>query len=208
MRPKVVCSLPVRQPEDLKEVVSIPGDLVELRVDYFEDPLSLPLDSLGHLKKKLIVTFRDAEEGGVREIDPQIKLDLLSKLRKLEITYDVEAKFAIRYGVKTDGEIVSAHYLDRVPRVEEVGELIRAFPRAETFKVAVVAKEGYLRVLLRLLEYGKVAVMSLGGPPEERIGLGLIGSSLVYGYAKDPTAPGQMSCSRLTEVMRHIFPFS
>jgi 3-dehydroquinate dehydratase len=207
LRPKIVCSIPIRSAEDLLDIASFEGDLIELRLDFADDIVPLPFEELKKNKERLLVTLRDTEEGGVHGFSPELKVKLLSTLREQGLMYDVEAKFAMRYGIPTEGEVVSVHYLDRVPRVEEVAEYIRLFPRAEVFKVAVVAKEGYLRVLTRLLEYGKVAVMPLGGSPEERIGLGLIGSQLVYGYGREPIAAGQMSCSRLRNIMHAIFPF-
>lgn len=206
----VVASLPVRSEEDLNKVPLLSdADLVELRLDYLNNVAFPPLEKLRSLKERVIITIRDVNEGGVNYIDPVLKREYLLRLYEEGFFYDVEARFARKYNVPTNGKIVSLHYFDRVPLYEEVYEVIKDFIESSWIvKVAVIGNKGYKTLLSRLLELEKIAVMPMGVNPLERIAFSILGSKLVYGHVGEETARGQMHYKSLKQILSYLTTIS
>lgn len=191
MRFYIVASTLLRSPSEIEELLCVRGpDFVELRVDYLDDPLAVDYEALRG--RPFIVTLRAPEEGGVKRHSPEVKAALLKRLRELEIMYDVEGSFVEKFGVDYEGAIVSFHYFSPPDRARVVELVKRYLGHAFAVKVATVPFPGYKAFLASLLELGEdVAVMPIGGTPAERVAFALLGSKLVYGYLREPTAPGQ-----------------
>lgn len=210
-RPLIVASLPIRSPGELGLVGSVEGaDLVELRLDYMENPLSIEPEQIAEYRGRVIATIRERSEGGVTAVDPRGKAEYLKKLDDLGVLYDVEASLLQKFDIPYEGKIVSIHYIEipRVPPREEVVKKIsRYVDRAFSVKIALRAVRGYRELLSSLLDmgYDNISVMPLGSDPLERIAYALLGSKLVYGYVYEPTAPGQMHYKSLINIFRCIY---
>ncbi|AWR94845.1 type I 3-dehydroquinate dehydratase [Acidianus brierleyi] len=191
MRTSIVASLPVYNIGDLEKIKRIDADFIELRLDYM-DKLEVNLDSLNEYRSKLIFTIRDKSEGGYKEIPDAEKSAFLKELYSKGFLYDIEASFLQRELVPHKGKIVSAHYFDHIPSFEELEDIIRKYREAYIIKFALVGKENYREILIKLLRYENIAVMPMNVDPLERIAFSILGSKLIYGYVDIPTASGQM----------------
>lgn len=210
-KPLVVASLPIRSPGDLEKIRMIrDADLVELRLDYMDNPLSIEPELLRRFGEKIIVTIRDRSEGGLREVNENLKARYLGRLNELGILYDVEISFVEKHRIPYEGKILSTHYISRLPSKEEVMSRISNYvEKAFAIKIAVNNMKGYRELLAYLLEsgYDNIAVMPMGTDPLERIALAVMGSKLIYGYVETPTAPGQMHYKEAIEILRCIYRY-
>ncbi|MBO3801616.1 MAG: type I 3-dehydroquinate dehydratase [Thermoproteota archaeon] len=206
MKTFIVASLPVKSPKDIDKVKDIDSDFVELRLDYLNSLQQISIRTLLKFKRKIIVTVRDVNEGGVNLIDREEKRNFLVNLHKYGILYDVEASFLKKYPVPYKGKIVSVHYLSNFPSFFEVKKLADKFTRGTfAFKVVVNGVGNYRQLLISLLSISsKVVVMPINTNPVERIAFAIFGSKLVYGYVETPTAPGQMSYTQLKRIMKEL----
>ncbi len=201
----IVASIPIRKVEDIAKIFySLDADLIELRVDYMENPLSIDYNILP--KGKVVVTLRDFDEGGARFHDPQIKVSLYRNLWDKNIIYDVELAFLEKYDVPYENCIVSIHIFRNPPQLDGLCQrIIRYIEKAFAVKIAVKPFPGYRSYLMKLLELGnKIAVMPMDTSPIERIGFSLLGSRLIYGYVDEPTAPGQLHYKKIREILNTI----
>jgi len=201
----VVASIPIRRVEDLKKINNaLDADLIELRVDYMENPLDIDYSVLP--RDKVIVTLRDINEGGVRFHEPQIKVSLYRALWDMGIRYDVEMSFLNRYDIPYENSIVSIHIMDNPPKIDVLcQQIMKYIDKAFVVKIATKPFQGYKSYLARLLELGdKVAVMPMDVDPIERIGFSLLGSKLIYGYVDEPTASGQMHYKKIREILNTL----
>ena len=180
VKPLIVLSVPFKGAETSLSSLNAPeADLVELRLDYAD---TLNLDLLGRLedfKRKLLLTVRDVQEGGVRPIPPEAKRSFLVRAIDKGFTCDVEAHFARNYGVPHEGQIVSFHSLQRTPTLDELKRELYDF-RETLLKIVVPAKG-------------------------ERIAFSLLGSKLIYAFSKEKTAEGQLELKRARKLVEALF---
>lgn len=195
----------------------LPCDVVELRVDSLP-PHTTAADVLAHTcPKPLLVTVRDAAEGGMREMPAAERLSwarallpaaamLDWEIRNLESAPEL-VREAHAQGVQL---VASFHDFHSTPRFQDMlchERIARAFG-ADIVKFAFrLNTQADMQVGLDLIAAarGPVAVMGMGGGfgPTSRILYSRKGSCLVYGYLGDtPTAPGQMSAAELTRQLR------
>ncbi|MGC8636095.1 MAG: type I 3-dehydroquinate dehydratase [Thermoprotei archaeon] len=202
-RPKVVISVPVRDPSQLVGLSALEdrrADLVELRLDYLRSPSqlndSLLQDLLAH-RDRVLVTVRDPREGGKLSVDDELKSSFLKAAKDMGFSYDVELSFLKRREDVPPGRVVSKHCLGELPSIADLREEFGPFNESIR-KLAVTPVGSYRSLLLSFLEeFPGSAVMSLGGDWRERIALSLLGSSLLYVHAGEPTAPGQVSADKV-----------
>lgn len=209
-KPLLIAALPVRSAKDverMREVVDI-VDLVELRVDYMDDPLALDYEGLR--SDKVLITLRDVAEGGAKKHADEVKLKLLNRLDDLGMLYDVEMLFIEKHGneVNYEGKIVSHHIIDSSHPIDAEGLRGRArkyLDKALIVKVVTVPFPGYKTFLTSLLELGdNVAVMPMSTNPQERIAFTLLGSKILFCCIETPTALGQIRCSDVKAVLDTI----
>lgn len=205
-RPYIVASIPIRNDDDIRIALSITdADYVELRLDYHENPLRLDYENMKG--KRVIMTLRELDEGGYRRFDPTVKKKLIKLWKDLNLLYDVEIKFAEKYGVECDGAIVSIHILSEKPSLDEIiAAVTKYIDKAFAVKVAVRPFKGYKTFLTSLLELGEnIAAMPMDVDEVERIAFALLGSKLIYGYVTQPTALGQPHYKRLLKILEPLY---
>lgn len=206
-KPLLIAALPLSGAVEIEEVIrkvraatdSGLVDLVELRVDYMDNPAEF---DYGQIKgEKVLVTLRDFSEGGARRHPDNLKLRLLKFLDELGILYDVEMRFIENYGdaVNYEGKVVSYHNFDTTRRItfEELRDKVgRYLDGALIVKIATVPFPGYRSLLMSVLEMGdNIAVMPMSSNPQERIAFTLLGSKILFCYLESPTALGQVRCN-------------
>ena len=215
--------------EEAKSFLNIPVDLVEWRVDWFEDVFEVEKvkDTLAALREVLkeipiLFTFRTAKEGGEREISRETYVTLNKEIAKTKLVdlIDVEAftgdeivrdiiAVAHENGVKVVG---SNHDFDKTPAEEDIIYRLRKMQDlgADIPKIAVMPKSK-LDVLTLLSATEKmrsfyadrpIITMSMARTGVlSRICGEVFGSCLTFGAAKKASAPGQMGVEDLSQVL-------
>ncbi len=215
--------------EEAKNFLNIPVDLVEWRVDWFEDVFEMEKvkDTLAALREVLkeipiLFTFRTAKEGGEREISRETYATLNEEIAKTKLVdlIDVEAftgdkivrdiiAVAHENGVKV---VASNHDFDKTPAEEDIIYRLRKMQDlgADIPKIAVMPKSK-LDVLTLLSATEKmrsfyadrpIITMSMARTGVlSRICGEVFGSCLTFGAAKKASAPGQMGVEDLSQVL-------
>ena len=215
--------------EEAKTFDSIPIDVVEWRVDWFEgvfdfakveDVLKNLREVLGNIP--LLMTFRTSKEGGEKAIEPEAYAELNIKaaqtgyvdLVDVEIFTgdDIVKKIidgAHAAGVKV---IASNHDFDKTPAKSDIIYRLRKMQDmgADIPKIAVMPQNK--RDVLTLLSATEEMVTDYADRPiitMSMAGTGVIsrlcgevfGSSMTFGAAKKASAPGQIGVSDLNSVL-------
>ena len=199
------------------------ADLVEARVDLFDDPQpdTLPA-TLGRLRsagRPLIVTVRAASEGGW-PLPEERRRDLYAAGLAVADAIDVEIAStelaaALVPAARRAGRtvILSTHDFETMPpRTEILARVARAFDAgADVAKVAAhAASLAALRVLIdvtRGVSPSPIATLAMGPMgPLSRLVLPAAGSLLTYAAAGAPTAPGQLPLDELAALFDRLLP--
>lgn len=198
-----------------------PADLIEIRVDMFEDISSDHIENIfraakENFKKPIIATVRDVKEGGQKKIADRLGIykaviqlsdvidveigseDILTEIKKLCNTY---RKLLIgsyhNFEFTPDGGFLDGI----VARGKELG--------VDIVKIAATARdrEDLIRLMLLTQRHKETGIitMSMGdiGLPS-RVFNPLFGSLITYGYITHPSAPGQLSVSELIYIFRRL----
>ena len=215
--------------EEAKTFDSIPVDVVEWRVDWFEgvfdfakveDVLKDLREALGNIP--LLMTFRTSKEGGEKEISVSdyAALNIAAAQSGYVDLIDVEAftgdevvktiiNAAHEAGVKV---IASNHDFFKTP---EKAEIIRRLRMMQDFgadipKMAVMptCKQDVLTLLSATLEMSEkyadrpIITMSMAGTGVvSRLTGETFGSALTFGAASKASAPGQIGVNELKQVL-------
>lgn len=218
--------------EAAKNLADVTLDIVELRIDHFEEVENL--DRVIEVLKKvrevlkdtpLLMTFRTLKEGGEKEISPEAytRLNTLVAESGLVDMVDVELftgdewvekiiEGAHKNGVKV---IMSNHDFHKTP---EKAEIIKRLCRmqelgADVVKIALmpVDEQDVITVLDATLtmkkNYAKVPVvtMSMGGKGViSRIAGEIFGSALTFGAVNKASAPGQLEATKLLNILKTL----
>ena len=203
-----------------KHICEIGADVVEWRVDWFEEVNNY--ESVENAAKQLrdilgetpiLFTFRTAKEGGERAIEPDEYVELNEKIAKSGYVdlVDVEAFIGDTYVekvVKTSHEcgvkvIASkAELISRMRKMQELG--------ADISKIAVMPQstEDVLTLLSATEEMRRcyadrpVITMSMAGTGVvSRMCGEVFGSALTFGAAGKVSAPGQIDVEELRTVL-------
>lgn len=214
---------------EAKTFDSIPVDVVEWRVDWFENVFEFDKveDVLKDLREALgdtpiLFTFRTSKEGGEKAIEPEPYKELNIKAAQSGYVdlVDVEVftgddivkeivKNAHACGVKV---VASNHDFDKTPEKDEIVKRLRKMQEldADIPKIAVMpnCKKDVLTLLSATEEmYTKYAdrpiiTMSMAGTGViSRLCGEVFGSALTFGAAKKASAPGQMGVEDLKIVL-------
>lgn len=214
---------------EAKTFDSIPVDVVEWRVDWFEGVFDFEkvkdvlVDLRAALKETpILFTFRTSKEGGEKAIEPEAYATLNKEAAKSgyvdlvdveaftgdEIVKDVIAG-AHEYGVKV---VASNHDFHKTPSQEEIVARLRKMQElgADIPKIAVMpqSKKDVLTLLCATEEMATnyadrpIITMSMGGTGVISRACGeAFGSALTFGAAKKASAPGQMGVYDLETVL-------
>lgn len=197
---------------------SLPCDLVELRVDGFQDYDRWPesgkaIETAG---LPVMMTLRLAKEGGYWKRSDRERLAFFERAVEAVSGVDIELQSEIAKEVcslaaeagKTS--IVSYHNFDQTPPVSELTKIIEK-GRAIGSIVKIAAKVNSLDDVetLRCILQGRwnVPLCVIGMGPlgkETRLRFPLEGSCFTYGYLDVPGAPGQFSAEELKKYIRSV----
>lgn len=225
--------------ELLKEVnylKELPLDLVEWRVDFYDDFLKIDKVKtvLEEIKKVLIntpiiFTFRSLKEGGQKEVSREYYVQLNKEMirTKLVDIVDIELfndKQHIEDIISTAEEngvavILSAHDFEKTPSKDE---MLDRYQRAVSlgahiFKLAVMpnSTEDVINLLdaTRIMKegYGNIPIitMAMGNMGLiSRISGEIFGSAITFGAGKEVSAPGQIPVEDLRKIINAIHKYS
>ncbi len=208
---------------------TIPVDVVEWRVDWFEHVFEVEkvkevLAGLREALQKtpLLFTFRTSKEGGEKAIEPAAYAELNKAAAATGYVdlVDVEAftgdevvkdiiEAAHAYGVKV---VASNHDFGKTPEKDDIVGRLRKMQElgADIPKIAVMpqSKEDVLTLLAATEEMNRkyadrpIITMSMAGTGViSRVCGEMFGSALTFGAAKKASAPGQMGVEDLAMVL-------
>ena len=211
--------------EEAKTFDSIPVDVVEWRVDWFEgvfdfakveDVLKDLREALGNIP--LLMTFRTSKEGGEKAIEPEAYAELNIKaaqtgyvdLVDVEIFTGDEIVKKIIDGAHAAG--ASNHDFFKTPAKADIIYRLRKMQdmNADIPKIAVMPqnKKDVLTLLAATEEMATdyadrpIITMSMAGTGViSRLCGEVFGSSMTFGAAKKASAPGQMGVNDLNTVL-------
>lgn len=214
---------------EAKTFDSIPVDVVEWRVDWFEGVFDFDqvLDVLRGLREALgetplLFTFRTSKEGGEKAIEPEAYAQLNIQVAQSGYVdlVDVEAftgdeivrtiiEGAHAAGVKV---VASNHDFFKTPDQAEIVRRLRKMQElgADIPKIAVMpqSKKDVLTLLAATEEMATeyadrpIITMSMSGTGViSRLCGEVFGSALTFGAAKKASAPGQMGVNDLSTVL-------
>lgn len=215
---------------EAKTFDSIPVDVVEWRVDWFEDVFEFEKveDVLKDLREALgetpiLFTFRTSKEGGEKAIEPEPYKELniaAAKTGYVDLV-DVEAFTGdeivkeIIEGVHAAGVkvVASNHDFDKTPEKDDIVGRLRKMQDfgADIPKIAVMPqnKKDVLTLLSATEEMATeyadrpIITMSMAGTGViSRLCGEVFGSALTFGAAKKASAPGQMGVEDLQTVLQ------
>ena len=208
-----------------KEITSIKLDIVEIRIDHFEDVENIEkviklVKELRDILKEipLLFTFRSFKEGGVREITTEYYKELNIKAAGLADLMDVElftgdeiVKEIITAVHEAGAKVVmSNHDFHKTPAKDEIVKRLCRMAElgGDIPKIAVMPQsvEDILTLLQATAEMKAknipVITMSMGGLGViSRICGETFGSALTFGAAKTASAPGQLDVAALGNIL-------
>lgn len=231
--PKICVPLVAKTKEEFlvsaKELADVKLDLVEVRIDHFNDVENL--ESVKELVKELreilnetpiLFTFRSLKEGGEKEVTTEYYKTLnieiaetgLVDLVDVELfTGDEIVKEIVDKVHKTNAKIVmSNHDFHKTPEREEIVRRLCRMQElnADLPKIAVMPKStgDVLKLLCAtndmVTKYAETPIitMSMGGlGVVSRIAGETFGSALTFGAAKKASAPGQVDVNSLVTIL-------
>ncbi|XCP83443.1 type I 3-dehydroquinate dehydratase [Roseburia hominis] len=214
---------------EAKTFDSIPVDVVEWRVDWFEGVFDIEQvkDVLKELRAVLketpiLFTFRTSKEGGEKAIEPKQYAELNKAvaatgnvdLVDVEVFTGDEIVKEIIEGAHSCGVkvVASNHDFDKTPEKEDIIGRLRKMQElgADIPKIAVMpqSKEDVLTLLSATEEMTRkyadrpIITMSMAGTGViSRLCGEVFGSALTFGAAKKASAPGQMGVEDLSTVL-------
>ena len=215
--------------EQAKALQTLPVDVVEWRIDWFEGVFDFDalVDALTELRAALgtlplLMTFRTSKEGGEKAIDAEAYAELNIKAAQTGLVdlIDVEVftgdeivsriiREAHAAGVRV---VASNHDFDKTPDKEDIVGRLRKMQAmdADIPKIAVMprSKRDVLTLLAATEEMATdyadrpIITMSMAGTGViSRLCGEVFGSALTFGAAAKASAPGQMGVEDLSTVL-------
>ncbi|MDD6794539.1 MAG: type I 3-dehydroquinate dehydratase [Clostridiaceae bacterium] len=216
--------------EEAKVINTKKSDLVEWRIDYYEDvdKFNKVKETLLELRrilsnKPILITFRSANEGGQLEISKEDYYMLIKSILNTQIAdlVDVElfmgedvVKELVQIAHNNNVKVVmSSHDFDKTPPKEEIINRLRKMQdlNADLPKIAVMPKNSsdVLSLLCATEEmrtkYANrpIITMSMAGIGTiSRISGEIFGSSITFASLKKASAPGQIQVDKLNNILK------
>ncbi len=211
-----------------EEIQALSADVVEWRVDFYEDVFSLEkvLETLSGLKdrlegKDILFTCRTVGEGGNLAVEKDVYYGLnraaaasgCVSLVDLELYFDESRTADEIQKLHTAGSrvITSNHDFFKTPTVEEMTGRIRKMEEvgADAAKLAVMPKSR--QDVLKLLQASVVAdeeasipliMMSMGEMGAvSRVAGRLTGSAMTFASVGEASAPGQIAAEKIAAIL-------
>ena len=196
---------------EAKTFDSIPVDMVEWRVDWFENVFEFDKveevlkelrDALGNIP--ILMTFRTSKEGGEKAIEPEAYAKLNIKAAQTGYVDFVDAA-----GARV---IASNHDFFKTPAQSDIVYRLRKMQDmgADIPKIAVMptCKQDVITLLSATLEMSEkyadrpIITMSMAGTGVvSRLTGETFGSALTFGAASKASAPGQVGVHELKQVL-------
>lgn len=196
-------------------------DLIELRIDMFEDITLNNIEAVfknvkENFKKPIIATARDIKEGGQREITD--RSSIYRFIAPVSDIIDVEINSGnLLHEVKNLCSayrkvlIGSYHNFESTPPDDVLSGIVEKGKDSgvDIVKIAVTAHtaEDLIRLLTFTLKFRDTGLITISmgtkGLPS-RVFSPLFGSLITYGYIAKPSAPGQLSASELLYIFRRL----
>ncbi|MGN0485134.1 MAG: type I 3-dehydroquinate dehydratase [Lachnospiraceae bacterium] len=232
-RPKICVPIVGKTEDEIaaeaKNILALPADLVEWRVDFFENVTDAQAvvqmaEKLRFIlgERPLLFTFRTKQEGGERNIEWNAYTALLEQAAKSGVVdlVDVEVFFAAEKtaelirNLQADGVkvIASNHHFHETPSKEQILSILKTMQQmgADIPKLAVMPqkKEDVLTLLSATMEMTEryanrpIITMSMGkdGVVSRLCGT-LTGSAVTFGSAQKASAPGQIPAAELLHIL-------
>lgn len=236
-RPKVIIPLTGTTRAELRTQTEAlsgnPLDIIEWRVDFFEDALDADavVEIAGALRRTVgnvpvLATFRTADEGGEKTIAPEAYADLNIALVRSGAVDAVDVEFfldeaqgrrvqdaAAERGVKV---VLSSHDFEATPPAGELVSRLRAMQArgGDVLKVAVMPRDAgdVLALLQATHEFTSgeaerpVIAIAMGGlGVVSRMAGGVFGSAATFGsVGRCASAPGQVPADALVRIVRLV----
>lgn len=216
---------------DLKTLRNLDYDLVELRIDYYENVEDFPkvIELLNkirkHFTKPILFTFRTKDEGGMHEMSEEKYFSLnqhiiesgLIDLVDIELLRNEEKiKDTISLAKKKDVKVImSNHDFSMTPSKEEIiSRLVKMQEYdADITKIAVMpnCEEDVLTLMAATLEMKKekgdrpFITMSMGSlGVVSRLTGQLFGSCLTFASLNNSSAPGQIKVKNARKILNSL----
>lgn len=214
---------------DIEQINKCDHDLIELRIDYFENffEINQILELLKEIRKiyfkPIIFTLRTKNEGGLIDINDENYFEINNYIAKCKLVdfIDIELfkpEYIIKKFIKIAHEnnvkvILSNHYFLKTPAKEEILSrmLKMQFLGADITKIAVMplSENDILTLLSASLEMKNAKgdrpfiALSMGSLGViSRVAAQLFGSCITYASLNKISAPGQLSVENTREMMR------
>ncbi|MCD7717552.1 MAG: type I 3-dehydroquinate dehydratase [Lachnospiraceae bacterium] len=219
--PVTACGLQELE-KQVKNIRTVPCDMVELRADFFEGD---PIEELTALREALpdlpiLFTFRTKKEGGEREITPEDYAALNRQAAEnqadlVDLEYNRGEDFisGLCYELHENGVkvVMSFHDFEKTPAPDKITGLLTRMQQlgADITKAAVMPRCEYdvlslmtaaVEMKERLVDrpYIMMSMGALGGIT--RLAGTLTGSSVTFASAGAVSAPGQMDAAFVAQV--------
>ena len=197
-------------------------DIIEVRLDEIGGNVKDCLNNLQSIEKKglpIIFTIRAVFEGGKWDAPEEERSSIFIEALKHVSAIDIEFKSKLVPEVCDKARkhkkitIVSFHDFEKTPKLKKLKDIIQKI----TLHDNVIAKISTMvnsstdfNTLRKLLDYNwKIPVCIIGMGSKGTMTRTLfpaLGSCFTYGYLDTPSAPGQLSCRKLTEQLRQTLP--
>ena len=208
-----------------KSFENVKKDVVEFRVDWFEGVFDFAQVEEVLKDIPVVLTFRTSKEGGEKEIEPEVYVELNKRAAATGLIdlVDVEAFTGDAFvkevidAAHESGVVVVAsnHDFDKTPDKEEIVKRLRKMQEldADIPKIAVMPqnKKDVLTLLSATEEMASeyadrpIITMSMAGTGLiSRLCGEVFGSALTFGAVGKASAPGQMNAENLNKILTLI----
>lgn len=195
------------------KAIKLGADILELRIDYFNDPNSDELQNLiDKLNCKLIATNRMREEGGLFEGSEKERIDILIEIADYVNFIDIELQTEVKYRSKviraSNASIISYHNFEETPNSIELLKIVEKEKMlGDIAKFAVMPKNipDTLTVLEVLSQVENTIGISMGDLGKyTRIVSLLFGSPLTFASVDAKSAPGQFDIETTKKLIEQL----